>query len=81
MYQDDDQIPRRGAEPNTEISYILNSADRNIVQQCSTELPQIFILSTQIHLKKHWSKWWCQRSLQAFFSDLQMSENEGTMFL
>lgn len=45
-------IPRRGAEPNTEMPYIFNSAFRKIVQQCSTELHQIFILSIQIHLKK-----------------------------
>jgi hypothetical protein len=80
-YQDGDQFPRRGAETNTEMSYILNSADMKIVQQCSTELHQIFLLSTQIHLKKHWSKCWCQRSLHAFFSDLQMPENEVTIFL
>lgn len=81
IYQDYNQFPRRGAETNTDMSYTLNSADSKTVQQCSTELHQIFILSTKIHLKKQWSKWRCQRSLQAFFSDLQMPKIEGTMSL
>ena len=33
-----------------------------------------FHIINQNHLKK-WLKWWCHRSLQAFFSDLQIHEN------